>query len=93
MILIPISLIPTQYSALLSKNQVVERILYIYAKLNPGLGYVQVRDLIVLLFLMLHDDNKIVKKLCISLYTRPLNGLVYKLMHNFVHGVIELSII
>ena len=61
LILIPISLIRTQYSALLSKNQVVERILYIYAKLNPGLGYVQVRDLIVLLFLMFHDDNKTVK--------------------------------
>ena len=25
------------------KFQVVERILYVYAKLNPGLGYVQVR--------------------------------------------------
>lgn len=57
LILILISLILLQYPARLSQNQVVERILYIYAKLNPGLGYVQVRDLTVLLFLILHNNN------------------------------------
>lgn len=56
LILILISLILLQYPARLSQNQVVERILYIYAKLNPGLGYVQVRDLTVLLFLILHNN-------------------------------------
>ena len=38
------SLILKKCLNLFDQFQVVERILYIYAKLNPGIGYVQVRD-------------------------------------------------